>query len=387
MGQVLHKRAKTTHAIRKEIQESKETIVSLCKKFNLNPRTVAKWRNRDSVEDAKMWPKRVRTVLTDEEIEIICTFRRSTKLALDDCYISLKETIPNLSRSNLHRCLKRKWLSVLPKDEYTDFDWLLFWQEEWEKLTKEEYEKKYWDLPWELNKKWKWKFKKYDIWFVHIDITKIMIWWWKTEDWKPKKAINQYLFVAIDRWTKFVTVKLYNNMTIESSKDFLQEEVINKFPYKISKILTDNWSQFTYKLLNKQLRPREEKEIIKTIIEDWKSVNIKQYKKIYLNHPFDQICKDNDISHRLTKFAHPWTNWQVEVFNKTIKENTTKKYHYETKEELEKHLIHFINFYNFWRKLKSLKFKTPFEKAEEEFEKNWNIFSINPVHYMAGLNT
>ena len=32
-------------------------------------------------------------------------------------------------------------------------------------------------------------------------------------------------------------------------------------------------------------------------------------------HRFDQICRENDIEHRLTKPNHPWTNGQVERMN------------------------------------------------------------------------
>ena len=57
MGQVLHGSAKTTHAIRAEIQRSQASIKELSKRYDLNPKTVAKWRRRDFVDDAPMGPK------------------------------------------------------------------------------------------------------------------------------------------------------------------------------------------------------------------------------------------------------------------------------------------------------------------------------------------
>ena len=117
MGQILHKRAKTTHAIREAIQRSEASIASLAREYKLNYKTVAKWKKRDTVDDAPMGAKRVHTVLTPHEEEIICAFRRKTEFPLDDCYISLKEIIPKLSRSNLHRCLKRHGLNRLPKEK------------------------------------------------------------------------------------------------------------------------------------------------------------------------------------------------------------------------------------------------------------------------------
>lgn len=105
----------TTHAIREELQRSKATLKELSTRYNLNPKTVLKWKHRETVQDSPIGPKRVRTVLTEKEEAIIGAFRQKTQLPLDDCYIALKKYIPALSRSNLHRCLKRFGLSRLPK--------------------------------------------------------------------------------------------------------------------------------------------------------------------------------------------------------------------------------------------------------------------------------
>jgi transposase InsO family protein len=52
----------------------------------------------------------------------------------------------------------------------------------------------------------------------------------------------------------------------------------------------------------------------------------------------DMICAANGIEHRLTKPNHPWTNGQVERMNRTIKEATVKRFHYETHDQLRTHL-------------------------------------------------
>ena len=49
---------------------------------------------------------------------------------------------------------------------------------------------------------------------------------------------------------------------------------------------------------------------------------------------FEMACAQNDIDHRLTKPKHPWTNGQVERMNRTIKEATVKRYHYDDHEQL-----------------------------------------------------
>jgi len=83
MGQVLHGSAATTHAIRAAIQRSQASIAELSRTYGLNPETVAKWRKRQSVEDAPMGPKERRsTVLSKEEEALIVAFRRHTLLPL-----------------------------------------------------------------------------------------------------------------------------------------------------------------------------------------------------------------------------------------------------------------------------------------------------------------
>lgn len=317
MGSILHANAKTTPKIRKEIQESEESIAKIAERYNLNPKTVVKWRKSSEVEDKKSGPSKVRSSLSELEQQVVCEFRRVTKLPLDDVFLALRDKIPALTRSNLHRCLVRNGLNVLPKE------------------TEEVREKK--------------KFKDYAPGFIHIDITEVRV-----------ETGKLYLFVAIDRCTKYVYAELHPHMTQEISCAFLKAFIAD-CPFKISRILTDNGSQFTYELLAEHLRP----------------------KKV---HPFDVICQENGIEHRLTQFRHPWTNGQVEVTNRIIKNATTKTYHYETTEELKHHLMAFLLYYNLKRPLKALKYKTPYDSIIEYYQKDPKAFNINPTHKILGLN-
>ncbi len=102
MAQVLHKRATTTHAIRAEIQRSQDSIATLSKRYNLNPKTVRKWRSRDTVEDAPMGPGNPHsTSMTPLQEAAAVAFRQKTLLPLDDCLHALQRTIPSLTRSSL----------------------------------------------------------------------------------------------------------------------------------------------------------------------------------------------------------------------------------------------------------------------------------------------
>ena len=66
MGQVRHGSATTTHAVRAAIQRSQASLAELSKELGINPKTVAKWRKRATVEDMKTGPTEPRsTVLTE----------------------------------------------------------------------------------------------------------------------------------------------------------------------------------------------------------------------------------------------------------------------------------------------------------------------------------
>jgi hypothetical protein len=47
--------------------------------------------------------------------------------------------------------------------------------------------------------------------------------------------------------------------------------------------------------------------------------------------------------------------------NRTLKEATVRRYHYETHRQLENHLAAFLDAYNFARPLKTLHGLTPYE--------------------------
>jgi transposase len=193
------------------------------------------------------------------------------------------------------------------------------------------------------------KFKSYEIGYLHIDIT---------DFWLDKKKWS--LFVSIDRETKFVYSEIFANKTMENAKLFLKN-VYKFYPYKIHTILTDNGLQFSYRALKQALKPS----------------------KI---HPFDVLCNKHNTEHRLTKFAHPWTNGQVEKMNHIIKSATLKLFHYETIDEYSKHLAKFLNYYNYEKKLKSLKFKSPYDKIIQRYQEKSDLFLGDPSYCCVGLN-
>ncbi len=197
------------------------------------------------------------------------------------------------------------------------------------------------------------KFKAYPIGYFHIDIDIAEV---QTAEGKL------YLYVAIDRTSKFAFVQLVKKTGRSSASAFL-EALIKAVPYKIHTILTDNGIQFTFP-------PR---------YADGPTAK-------YMTHMFDMRCQENNIEHRLTKVRHPWTNGQVERINRTIKEATVKRYHYNSHEQLQTHLNDFINAYNFGRRLKTLKGLTPYEYICKIWTNQPKLFKLNPLHKMPGLN-
>lgn len=118
MGQVGHGSAKTTQAVRAAIQRSQASLAQPDREPGVNPRTVAKWRKRATVEDMKTGPTEPRsTVLSEDEAAVIVAFRCHTLLPPDDCLYALQPSIPHLTRSALHRCLQRHGILRLPDVE------------------------------------------------------------------------------------------------------------------------------------------------------------------------------------------------------------------------------------------------------------------------------
>lgn len=122
-------------------------------------------------------------------------------LPLDDCLYALQEAIPALTRSSLHRLFARHGISRLPA---ADGD-----------------------------KPAKKKFAKYPIGYFHIDIAEV-----------PTEEGRLYLFVAVDRTSKFTYAELHECATRRIAANFLKA-LIAAVPYSIHTVLTDNGIQFT----------------------------------------------------------------------------------------------------------------------------------------------
>lgn len=107
----LHGSARTTTEQRKYIQQSVKSQRQLAKELGLNPKTIAKWKALDRVNDAAMGPKRGSSrVLTDTQKSKIARHCAGSTESLDVLLSELQsdkdEPMPHLTRSTLYRCLR-----------------------------------------------------------------------------------------------------------------------------------------------------------------------------------------------------------------------------------------------------------------------------------------
>ena len=133
-------------------------------------------------------------------------------------------------------------------------------------------------------------------------------------------------------------------------------------PYRIHTILTDNGIQFAEQPRNRNTA--------------WS----RQMR-------FAIICEPNDIEHRLTKPNHLWTNGQVKRMNRTIKDATVKRFHYESREYLRAHLADLIAAYSFARRLKTLSGLTLYQYIAKILTSELDRLIVDPINQMPELNT
>jgi transposase InsO family protein len=271
------------------------------------------------------------TVLSGEDEAIIVAFRRHTLLPLDDCLYSLQvEPLPPLVRGqwrgipNLTRSSLHRCLQRHDVSRLPDV---------------------------EGDKPARKKFKSYPIGFFHIDIAEV-----QTAEGKL------YPYVGVDRTSKFAFAWLADKATTVTVRAFL-DALAAAVPYKIETVLTDNGIQFADLPKNRS-----------GLTARWRG------------HPFDRACQAHGIEHRLTKPRRPWTNGQVERMNRTIKDATVKRFHYDDHDQLRTHLQSFVAAYNFGRPLKTLKGLTPYEYICKRWTIEPERFIVDPIHQMPGPN-
>jgi transposase len=241
----IHPNARTTPAVRAEIARSTERTGLLARRYGVSTETIRKWRRRgpEDCRDHSARPHKLPWKASEEERAVVCALRKATGFPLDDLTFVVHHFLPHLDRDNVYRILKAEGLSRLPPAERPE-----------KKIG---------------------TFKDYELGFVHMDVKHLPK--LRTADGECRK---RFLFVAIDRRSRWVHLAIKDDETETSAVAFL-EEALRAFPFRVTHLLTDRGSCFTA-------------------------------------DGFEKTCRERNVEHRKTKPYTPQTNGLVERFNGRI---------------------------------------------------------------------
>ena len=173
-------------------QDTGLNIKQAAEKYGVTTDTVYKWRRRTDFEDRSSAPKRTKQVLSPFEQHLICEVRRFTGFSVAGLIDVLSPYIAHIGRGNVYRLLSH------------------------ERLNRKEY------LLAEGQKTKPKRFKSHEPGFLHVDIKYL-----------PKiDKLRHYLFVAIDRNTRLVTIGIYPKSGIKEAVAFQDHcaSTISNFP-------------------------------------------------------------------------------------------------------------------------------------------------------------
>lgn len=140
---------------------------------------------------------------------------------------------------------------------------------------------------------------------------------------------REYLFVAIDDFSRWLYADILPDKTSYSAAIFL-EEVRRSLPFRMQCLYSDNGSEY----------------------------------KGATHHPVRLFCAKNRMDQRFTKVKHPWTNGKAERVIRTLMEEWIPRSNtYVTRDERRRHLYAYVDWYNQSRFHQSLN-STPLERLE-----------------------
>ncbi len=159
------------------------------------------------------------------------------------------------------------------------------------------------------------------------------------------ETARSYLFVAIDRATRWVFIQIMPSKSAANARKFLKA-LHEACPIKIKHILTDNGKEFTDRLFASRAPTGE--------------------------HAFDQLCAELGIEHRLTKPRTPQTNGMVERFNGRISD-VLQSHHFVSGEDLAQTLYRYVLLYNQQLPQSTLGSKTPLDAMKRWYVRTTRI--------------
>ena len=200
-------------------------------------------------------------------------------------------------------------------------------------------------------------FKAYEPGYLHVDV--------KYLPQMADETARRYLFVAIDRATRWVFIRIYKSRTAANARRFLRD-LERACPMKIRTILTDNGKEFTDRLFGLRKRAASGQ------------------------HDFDQLCSDLGIEHRLAPPQHPQTNGpplgdckqspagqRVERFNGRISD-VLKTNRFDSALDLEQTLMRYVHLYNTQLPQSALRSRTPMQAMKDWHKSHPHLFVKTP---------
>lgn len=169
--------------------------------------------------------------------------------------------------------------------------------------------------------------KSYPGELVHFDTKRLPL--LKGED---KTKPRDYLFVAIDDYSRELYATILTDKTAHSASVFLQQ-VIEECPYTIDYTYSDNGKEY----------------------------------KGSSEHAFVKRCSENNIGQKFTRVNRPQTNGKAERVIRTLMEMWHQQHTFKNREDRLLCLNRFINFYNTVKPHKGIDNMTPYEKLLNYF--------------------
>lgn len=155
-----------------------------------------------------------------------------------------------------------------------------------------------------------------------------------------------YLFVAIDDYSRELYAGIYSDKTNWSSSRFLGQ-VLQECPYTIERLLTDNGTE---------------------------------YKGRYGEHLFMRTAGEAGIKQSFTKVHCPQTNGKAERVIRTLMEGWSNTEYFTTHRQRKQSLQRYVNYYNCVKPHKGIDNQTPLERLCEYFypSKKLTIRELEP---------
>jgi transposase InsO family protein len=312
----LHANATTTPRTRAYIQGSDQPVSVLAAELGVSQSTIRRWRSRGDVNDRSHKAHHLAISLSPLEEHLVCELRREIGLGLDDIVEVMHRCVrAELSRSAIYRCLRRHGIAGYPPRTAPDPSQ---------------------------------RFEQTAFGFVHVDLKHL-----------PRlKGEAAFVFVAIERTTRFASIEIVPRRDAQTIAACL-DHFLASFGHRVHTILTDNGSEFTDRFA-----------------VDMKG---KPDGKPSGHPPFDRLCRQHGIEHRLTRPFHPQTNGLVERFNRrlalaiaqapTTSTTNAGKNRFATPQQRSRYLTDFVYAYNRTR-LRCLNYNAPIQLLTNPAEHN-----------------